>query len=229
MRPVVKGPAPQVEYRPYGAALDDLAEQLGLYCSYCEQPINHAPEIEHVQPKSLEPRLEYSWENFLLGCKSCNSVKGNTPVNPEAVAFPDMDNTFRALEFHTDGRITVSPGSDNATRSLMEALVQLVKLHRHPGATHQRDRPTPRDRRVHLRLDAWDTANYALQQYQQNPDIAVLIADKLAPAKGFFSIWMTVFADHPSMLRRFVAAFPGTDESCFDPHGRAVQRPGGRF
>jgi len=61
VRPVVKGDAPQLAYNPYGNALDDLTAQLGYFCSYCEQPITHAPEVEHVQRKSLVPGLEYSW------------------------------------------------------------------------------------------------------------------------------------------------------------------------
>jgi hypothetical protein len=46
---------------------------------------------------------------------------------------------------------------------------------------------------------------------------------------GFFSIWMTVFADHPVMLRRFITAFPGTAETCFDLNGKPLLRPGGRL
>lgn len=60
MRPVAKGQPPQAEYAQYRDALDDLAGRIGLFCSYCEQPIQHAPEVEHVQPKSLEPELERS-------------------------------------------------------------------------------------------------------------------------------------------------------------------------
>ncbi|WP_321832330.1 HNH endonuclease [Thalassovita sp.] len=210
-------------------ALDDLTARLGYYCSYCEQPITHAPEIEHVQPKFLEPGLEYSWENFLLGCKSCNTVKGKTPVDPATVAFPDIDNTFRALEFHPDGRVTVAPGLDAVSRELVEKTIKLVKLHRHPSAALKEDRPTPRDKRVEFRLGVWELAKLMLDRYQKNPDTADLIAEHLAPAKGFFSIWMTVFADYPEMLHRFIAAFPNTHAGCFDPHGQPVPRPGGRF
>lgn len=229
MRPVVKGEAPQPEYRPYSDALDDLLARLGFFCSYCEQPITHAPEVEHVQPKSLVPNLEYRWENFLLGCKSCNSVKGNTPVDPAIVAFPDQDNTFRALEFHQDGRVTLVPGLGADAMALMEETIKLVKLHRHPSGICKDDRPTPRDRRVQFRLDVWELATLMLKRYQEEPNTADLIADYLAPAKGFFSVWMTVFKDHPAMLQRLIAAFPGTDGACFDPNGHPMSRPGGRI
>ncbi|MEJ5218910.1 HNH endonuclease [Cognatishimia sp. D5M38] len=229
MRPVVKGPAPQPEYKPYGDALDDLAAQLGLFCSYCEQPITHAPEIEHVQPKSLEAGLEFSWENFLLGCKSCNTVKGNTPVDVTLVGFPDMDNTFRGLDFHSDGKISIKMGLEEDQTELMSATVRLIKLHRHPSEPAAQDRPTRRDKRAELRRDVWEVATYVLGRYQADGTIADLIAEHLAPAKGFFSVWMTVFADHPEMLNRFIDAFPGTARDCFNEDGQSQARPGGRL
>lgn len=119
MRPIVKGPSPQDQYLHYRDALDDLTERVGYFCSYCEQPIKHATEVEHVQPKSLEPELERSWENLLLSCKSCNSTKGNEPVNLDQVAIPDRDNTFRGLVFLEGGRIGISPDLTDAQTELM--------------------------------------------------------------------------------------------------------------
>lgn len=236
MRPVVKGPAPKVVYAPYGEALNDLLDRLGAFCSYCEQVITHAPEVEHVQPKSLVPGLEHDWNNFLLGCKSCNTIKHNTPVDLDQVAFPDVDNTFLALDFHSDGRISLANHLGAAQVPLMEAVIKLVKLHRHPAALTRADRPSKRDNRVKLRLDVWDIARHQLGNYEDflyDPDfseiLAETIAKHLAPAKGFFSIWMTVFRDHPDMLRRLIAAFPGTDAASFDTDGQPVSRPGGRF
>ncbi|MFM7664504.1 MAG: hypothetical protein ACKO68_08245 [Bacteroidota bacterium] len=40
----------------------------------------------------------------------------------------------------------------------------------------------------------------------------------LAQATGFFSVWMEVFRDDPSIRNRLIDAFPGTrDSGCFDP------------
>lgn len=236
MRPVDKGSAPQPEYDPYGEALDDLTAQLGFYCSYCEFPIDHAPEVEHVQPKSSVPGLEFSWNNFLLACKSCNSVKGKTPVDLAQVAFPDIDNTFRALVFHPDGRITLAPGLNAAEIGLMEETIKLVKLHRHRSEARKEDQPTPRDKRVDFRLNAWTCAQRQLELYEEflhdpvySEVLATQIAEEIAPKYWFFSIWMTVFADHPTMRQRFIAAFPGTAPDCFNLSGQPVPRPGGRF
>ncbi|MDE0695947.1 MAG: HNH endonuclease [Boseongicola sp.] len=232
MRPVAKGQPPQAEYAQYRDALDDLAGQIGLFCSYCEQPIQHVPEVEHVQPKSLEPELERSWENLLLGCKSCNSTKSDKPVDLDRVAMPDRDNTFRGLVFLEGGRIGLAPGLTGTQAELMRHVVGLVRLDRHPDAENKDDQPTDRDKRADLQRDVWDLAHRyrrLVEQPEGDPLICNLIADDLAPAKGFFSVWMTVFRDHPEMLERFIQAFPGTDACSFNDEGQAVLRPGGRL
>lgn len=58
--------------------------------------------------------------------------------------------------------------------------------------------------------------------------IGEIITNELAPATGFFSVWMTVFSQHPEMRRGFINAFPGTAPDCFDADGAALARPNGR-
>ncbi|MDE2792152.1 MAG: HNH endonuclease [Paracoccaceae bacterium] len=232
MRPVAKGPPPQAEYSHYRDALSDLESRIGRFCSYCEQPIQHAPEIEHVQPKSLEPALERSWDNLLLGCMSCNRTKSNKPVELAQVAMPDMDNTFRGLVFLQGGHIEVSPDLTDEQDELMGQIVRLVRLDRHPDSRREDDRPTDRDKRADLRCDVWDLAIRYLGYIEKpgrDPLLSSLIAEDLAPSKGFFSVWMTVFRNHPDMLERFIRAFPGTDTTSFNAEGQAVCRPGGRL
>lgn len=232
MRPVTKGQSPQTEYSHYRDARDDLEERIGLFCSYCEQPIQHVPEIEHVQPKSRACHLEKDWKNLLLSCSSCNTTKGDKLVEPDQVAMPDKDNTFRGLVFREGGRIEVSPCLVDNQANLMRQTVKLVRLDRHPDAEKKKDQPTDRDKRAYLRSDVWDIANRYLgyiKQPQRCPLLRKLIAEDIAPSKGFFSVWMTVFRDHPDMLKRFIQAFPGTSADCFDDAGQAVHRPGGRL
>lgn len=230
MRPVVKDDGGGRVYAKYQDALDDLADQIGLYCSYCEMPIQNAPEVEHVQPKSLVPGLEREWENFLLGCKTCNATKSNNPVDLADFAFPDSDNTFRALNYDHE-KVALDGAITAGERAMMEKTVKLVKLHRHPDEPDRRDRPTARDKRFKMRGETWLIAEMVRQHYEDDPANDVIktqITDFLAPAKGFFSIWMTVFAGHPEMLNRLIAAFPGTAANCFDATGRPKKRPGGR-
>lgn len=40
-------------------------------CNYCEQ--NEANDIEHIHPKSFFPELAFTWDNYLLACKQCNT------------------------------------------------------------------------------------------------------------------------------------------------------------
>jgi uncharacterized protein (TIGR02646 family) len=48
-------------------------------CAYCESKMRHvAPgDIEHVVPKSVDPKLWFDWSNLTLACANCNTNKGN--------------------------------------------------------------------------------------------------------------------------------------------------------
>lgn len=53
---------------------------------------------------------------------------------------------------------------------------------------------------------------------------------KTALAEGFFSIWMQVFDDDPTMRRMLLKSFQGTASDCFDPNTRPVTpRPPSRL
>lgn len=41
-------------------------------CNYCEQ--SEASDIEHILPKSLFPEQAFTWINYLLACKKCNTT-----------------------------------------------------------------------------------------------------------------------------------------------------------
>ena len=47
MRPVDKGKAPDITFNEYQDAEPHLEERIGPYCSYCEFPIKHVPEVDH--------------------------------------------------------------------------------------------------------------------------------------------------------------------------------------
>jgi uncharacterized protein (TIGR02646 family) len=46
-------------------------------CAYCESKITHIypGDIEHIIPKSIYPRLTYTWSNLTFGCYWCNNKK----------------------------------------------------------------------------------------------------------------------------------------------------------
>ena len=74
MRPVDKGKAPDVTFNEYQDAESHLEERIGPYCSYCEFPIKHVPEVDHKEAKAGGGAL-LEWENLLLSCKYCNTRK----------------------------------------------------------------------------------------------------------------------------------------------------------
>ncbi|WAC73002.1 hypothetical protein OU995_26415 [Roseateles sp. SL47] len=67
-------------------------------------------------------------------------------------------------------------------------------------------------------MEAWDRAKRAKERLARCPcdEMREQIVDS-AEAKGFWSVWMTVFADDPEMLKRLLAALPGTRASLFAP------------
>ncbi|MEZ4852315.1 MAG: HNH endonuclease, partial [Bacteroidia bacterium] len=69
MRPIIKGAIPKnnegldIVFPDYKYARRYLIDRIGEYCSYCERKIEANLAVEHVQPKSLNPDLELSWDN----------------------------------------------------------------------------------------------------------------------------------------------------------------------
>ena len=228
MRPIERGPAPR-QYSRYGNAIGDLEDQLGQYCSYCERRIVINLAVEHISPKSLDPERELDWDNFLLGCTNCNSVKGNKPTDGVKFVWPDKDNTLRAFEYKEGGLVEANPIlSDNLIKKANKTIT-LVGLHRHPGQP-RRLRPADRDKRWLHREEAWKLAiknRDALNSYDIEP-MRELVID-LAKNIGFFSVWMKVFESDSDMRRRLIDAFIGTSPDCFDKNGNITPRPGGQL
>lgn len=71
-------------------------------CMYCESKITHIyyGDVEHIQPKSKYPELEFDWNNLGFVCAKCNGVKKQkydetTPfINPYT---DDPDEHFLAI------------------------------------------------------------------------------------------------------------------------------------
>jgi hypothetical protein len=69
----------------YKESSNELKDILGSYCSYCELPErSSALAVEHVVPKAPYPIKFVDWNNFLLGCPNCNSVKLSKPPRKDA-------------------------------------------------------------------------------------------------------------------------------------------------
>jgi uncharacterized protein (TIGR02646 family) len=228
MRPVTRG-APTRAYTAYKQAIGDLEDRLGTYCSYCERRLPTSLAVEHVVPKSLEPRLEMSWENFLLGCTNCNSVKLAQPTNQSDFLWPDVDNTLAAFSYSAGGFVEANSNMTRPVARKANKLMKLVGLDRHEANGHPK--PAGRDKRWQQRLDAWDSATRAKSLLKELKDVQaaqelVLMA---AVENGFFSVWMTVFADHSGIRQALVQRFTGTATDCFDASFNIQVRRGGRI
>jgi uncharacterized protein (TIGR02646 family) len=235
MRPVDRGNTPldlagqPKIYRRYQQARDDLIDRLGEYCCYCGMELDSSLAVEHVKPKKLHPDLELSWENFLLGCTNCNSIKGAKEVDLDDFYWPDRDNTMLAFEFLEGGVVRPHPDLTPQQRARAEATIKLTGLDRVPG-----NDPEAKDRRWRNRREAWDMAVESLndlrqiedQQASESPPVRRITA-RLAYANGFWSVWMTVFRDDADMRQRLIEIFPGTCSDCFDDDFNPVHRPNG--
>lgn len=232
MRPVVKkvfldetGNPIKKYFSHWGKAKPDLVQDLGSYCSYCEvpSPAKAGIDVEHVQDKDAPKyaHLIYDWDNFLLGCKNCNPVKGTKDVVFADFHLPHLNNTMLSLRILEGGLIQVNPDLNGEARHRATNLVELVGLDRRPG----HPRYSSKDDRWQNRKSAWELAIRYLKDYQANSVNLQILVD-LAKGYGFFSVWMTVFQEHPIVKEAFVSTFPGTAFSCFDAAFNPINRNG---
>ena len=222
MRPVEKGPWPPdpanptlpKKYAPFDQAKDDLIAALGEYCSFCEweQPYSSLA-VEHVQAKkyrdaagvAIYAHLSESWENFLLACRHCNSIKGNQNVALPGNYMPHLTNTWHCFVLGPGGIVEVNPHLAAPALAAAETLMKLVGLDRRPG----HPRYSPKDRRWEKRFNAWQLAEQYEPEYAAGRITVQTVCD-LAVPRGFWSVWMTVFAAHPLVQQALVVAFQGT-------------------
>lgn len=215
MRPVNKGPAPEKQYRKYQDAEPDLEKCLGPYCSFCEMPIRHVPEVEHIEAKSAGGE-ELKWENLLLSCKYCNTRKGTQVKkgDKEKYLWTDKDDTFHAYSYDKDlprlnEEYLKKQGEDIRQKALN--LYQLLKLNNIPLT------PFDKDRRYALRNEARNCAlssKEGLKKMQNTSSKEVYLKQTkiLAESVGFFLVWMEVFKEDEEVKKLLISVFKGTKE-----------------
>lgn len=220
MRPVDKGEAPNIEFEKYQEAEPYLEERLGAYCSFCELPINHVPEVEHKEAKAKGGE-ETAWGNLLLSCKYCNTRKGTIVAkgDKQKYLWPDEDDTFHAFLYDMEipqlNEVYLQ-NQGESVRKKAENLFQLLKLDNIPTT------PKIKDRRYMVRNE---TRNYALDskvgwdkvKESSNKMAYLQQIEMLAKSSGFFSVWMNVFKDDVEVKQMLITAFKGTkEEYCID-------------
>jgi hypothetical protein len=138
MRPIVKSVRydPQnrpLEVAPWSAAKEELTNELGSFCSYCgKYNSRSALHVEHIYGRKCADEtgnlkyehLQYRWDNFLLACVNCNSIKRHT------VPATDLDTIIDLAG--TTGYFAIWYTTFHAFEEVREALIKRA----FPG-THQ--------------------------------------------------------------------------------------------
>jgi hypothetical protein len=196
MRPVDKGIAPQV-YTDYGQARHDLAERIGYYCSYCEMKVYNSIEVEHILPQNQGGAV-LIWNNFLLSCKYCNTIKSDHNTNITDYFWPDRDNTDLAFDYDEINVIAPKPILNANLIIVANATIALIGLNRFPGGATD---PTKSDTRWRSREEVWTNAKVCFNQWAKAPTqpMAVVIA-RNALSSGHYSIWCEVFKNEQMVL-----------------------------
>lgn len=222
MRPVDKGKKSR-KYDPYQTAKRDLFEAIGPYCSYCERNVELGGAVEHVQPKSKVPGKKFCWDNFLLGCLNCNSVKGDKPIDDTNIAdyvWPDTDDTYHMVQYDP---VTLIPSpADTLSAEDKERVARLIKLTGLDKASPKegsKDYMKASDTRVEKRMEiAREARDYKAQYLNLPDDIKPLFAKSLLDLvrhTGLWSIWFHEFEDIPELKAPFLDLLPGTRKEYF--------------
>lgn len=200
----------QTHYNHYREAKAPLVANIGQTCSYCEDaPAMAVLEVEHMYPKGKGGDLT-AWDNFLLCCKECNTLKGST-IPGKSYHWPHINNTFLDYLYDETGRIKINPKIPPKSQTNAQNLLDLLKLQNYPTI----NKPSECDFRWKQRYETWKTASIQLKSYKAKAiDIEEVIT--VAKTSRNWSIWFTVFSEEDEVLHRLITDFPGTCSSCFD-------------
>ena len=193
-----------IRFEHYQDTAPHLKKRLGRFCSFCERKVVASLAVEHKLPKTERADLEREWTNLLLACSNCNSRKGRQQVDPDGIIWPDIDDTFNAIDYHRDGSVTASLNLPSSDRTRAARLLSLcgLDLTMYTG---------PADHRWFDRLEIWSLAEKSLSQLRERDTDSLREHIACTAANmGGFSIWMAVFRGDALMRAALVASHPGT-------------------
>jgi len=238
MRPLDKGLCPtendiEVVVVDYSHWRNHLIQRIGYYCAYCNMPLSHSLNVEHVVPKiplEGDPVGDaLKWDNMLLACGPCNNAKSNNPVDFSRLYFPEENNTLLAFDVstHPDNEqasiIVAKPGLTHGQTEKANNTINLLAL------SDIDNRPNIVDIRWKRRRGALIAAEASLHLFDTIKQVAPAEIEKAgkyiaihAREIGFFMVWFKVFANEPIVIKHLTDTelIPGTAQSCFDAeHG----------
>ncbi len=209
------------DYPDYSDAKIPLIFNLGSICSYCEKSFNDERElaVEHLQAKKYKDvngdypyaTLATKWNNFLLSCATCNGPdnKGNKNVVYGECHLPHLNNTFLSFQYKAGGVVEVNSALRGKSLDNAKALHLLVGLNKGPKDAR------PKDKRWLIRTQKWDLAMRYLGKLEDGSADVETIID-LVKGHGCWSIWFTIFKEHPEVRKELIEQFSGTAKECFD-------------
>ena len=231
MRPLDKGISPTdafgnaimpTDYKNWRLA---LVKRIGYYCVYCNQPLSHSLQVEHVIPKNplagFTPGDPISWDNMLLACGPCNNAKSNTPIDSNTYYLPEEHNTHLPFTIEVaaipeHAIVTAKNGINPIQVQKADLTIDLLEL----AAIDLRNNVV--DIRSQKRKDAMIAVSSNRQLFdlaRQAPAFNVVQVAQLiktqAVVTGFFSLWYDAFTDVPEVLQALIT-INGTDPNCFD-------------
>lgn len=248
MRPVEKSvrfgsAGSPLEINPWTDAKPDLVEELGGFCSYCEKCNTRSSfAVEHIFGKDCKDAagnliyddLKYRWDNFLLGCVNCNSVKGDQDITLLNPYMPHGHNLLHYIEVITGGLVQIKAGVAGIDRIRTQTFIDLVGLDRVPG----HPRYSTKDDRWDNRLRAYDIAERQLEKYNRpHPVTDIETIVDLARTTGYFAVWYNLFKGIDEVINALlngiivngvlIMPFPGTHTPSFDAnnHYETLPRP----
>jgi hypothetical protein len=224
MRPVDKGVAPRA-YTDYGKARHDLAGRIGYYCSYCEMKVFNSIEVEHILPQNQGGAV-LNWNNFLLSCKYCNTIKCAHNANITDYLWPDRDNTDLAFEYDEVSVVFPIGTLSNPLKTKAQLSITLTGLDRNPMGPNF---PTESDTRWRSRKEVWDIARLNLIKWGQAPilPMAEVIAG-CALLSGHYSIWFKVFENEQIVLDEIDRVYRTKQlYKVIQANGQRIVRPNG--
>lgn len=233
MRPLDKGANPVdaagnlITVNNYANWRNLLIDRIGYYCAYCNMPLSHSLQVEHVVPKNPPPGYTagapLAWDNMLLACGPCNNAKSNKPIDFVTYYFPEEHNTlipFRIRPNATNNAAFVVPANGLGPYQLAKAqeTIELTDL----NTMDQRKNIV--DIRWKRRNDAIKAVSGVYDMYkvlETTPTFnavkyGVSIAE-IAKNTGFFSLWFEYFENEPDVIEQLILGLPGTAAVCFDP------------
>ncbi len=239
MRPIIisKKKGQDSIYNPWRLAKLELINEIGAYCVYCEKKLSRsALDIDHVLGKKVKDasgRLKYegseytfNWNNFMLACKNCNSIKSNKDIAETNPYLPHTNNLLHFMLIKEGGLIEIKKDLARGDLDRVQAFFDLVGLDRNPGHKNY----SQFDDRWESRLKAFDIAKRQLNKYEisTNKPAELETIVTLAEAYGFFSVWYYQFINYPDVLNAIINGFssdeikiipfPGTHTHSFEPH-----------